>query len=93
MQPRRLVGQQQACMTGKLDGLEGKAQVNTAALGPARAVGSAAKDLAAGDPKGSRKGRVQSSTFKYVPDTDGKARLGKMPTPPAVQQADDETLP
>jgi len=56
-------------------------------------VGSAARELAGGDPEGPGKGRAQSSTFKYVPDTDGKARLGKRPVPPAVQQADGETLP
>lgn len=56
-------------------------------------MGSAAKELAAGDPEGSGRGRVLSSTFKYVPDTDGKAGLGKMPAPPAVQQADGENLP
>lgn len=69
----------------------GKAQVNTAALRPMWAGGAAAEELAGGDPEGSGKGKVQSSTFKYVPDTDGKAGPGKKPAPPAVQQADGES--
>lgn len=69
----------------------GKAQVNTAALRPMWAGGAAAKELAGGDPEGSGKGKVQSSTFKYVPDTDGKAGPGKKPAPSAVQQADGES--
>lgn len=53
--------------------------------------GAAAKELAGGDPEGSGKGKVQSSTFKDVPNMDGKAGPGKKPAPPAVQQADGES--
>lgn len=71
----------------------GKAQVNTAVLWPMWAGGAAAKELAGGLPEASGKGRVQSGTFKHVPDTDGKAGPGKKPVPLAVKQADGKNLP
>lgn len=52
----------------------GKAQVSTAALWPMWAGGGCAKQLAGGDPEGSGEGKVRSSTFNYIPDTDGKAK-------------------
>lgn len=81
-------------MTGKSDGLGGEGtSKHGGSQAHARLAGSAAKELAGGDPEGSGKGRVQSSTFKHVPDTDGKAGLGETPAPPAVQQADGENHP
>lgn len=88
--PPRLAGQQQARVTGTLDGRE-EGTSKRSALGP---MGAAAQALARwSGPGGLGEGRAQSSTFNDVPDTDGKAGPGKKPAPPAVQQADGENLP
>lgn len=71
----------------------GKAQVNTAVLWPMWAVWGGHQRIGWRAPRGPGKGRVQSGTFKHVPDTDGKAGPGKKPIPPAVKQADGKNLP
>lgn len=72
MQPLRLVGQQQACVTGNLNRW-GKAQVNTAALWPMWAARGCRQRVGWRGPRGlrERKGSIQ---HKDVPDTDGKAK-------------------
>lgn len=44
-------------------------------------------------PRGLREKKDSSSTFRHIPNTDGKAGPGKEPGPLAVQQADGENLP
>lgn len=91
MQPLRLVGKQQACVTGNLDKEGEGTSKHSGSL--AHGLVGRPPELAGGLPEASGKGRVQSGTFKHVPDTDGKAGPGRKPVPPAVKQADGKNLP
>lgn len=69
-----------------------KAQVNTACSGHGSR-GAATQELAGGDRTAPGREGVNPARSDNVPDTGGKAGVRREPAPPAVQQADGETLP